>query len=151
MVERINVTGIVMQDVPTPITITTFYSGADKPEEIYPKNEGTPVFRDMLFSNIIARGATNAGSIVGLKEQPIENITFSNLHIEAQKTFGITNASGIVFLDSVIDTAKGPALTLKNTTGIEYERLRTRAPHKDTPLVQTEAPSDKRSGPASGQ
>lgn len=148
VVERINVSGIVMQDVPTPITITTFYSGADKPEEIYPKNEGTPVFRDMLFSNIIARGATNAGSIVGLKEQPIENITFSNIHIEAQKTFGITNASGIVFLDSVIDTAKGPALTLKNTTGVEYERLRTRAPHQDTPLVQTEEPSDKRSGPA---
>ncbi|MFT3782586.1 MAG: glycoside hydrolase family 28 protein [Nibricoccus sp.] len=138
VVERVNVSGIVMQDVPTPFIITTFYSGGDKPEDVFPKNEGTPVFRDMLFSNIIARGATSAGAIVGLKEQPIENITFSNIHVEAQKTFTITNASGVIFLDSVIDTAKGPALTLKNSTGIEHERLRTRVPHADTPLVQTE-------------
>ena len=52
----------LMQDVPHPFTITTFYSGKDKPEDVFSVNEGTPVFRDLLFSNITARGAKEANA-----------------------------------------------------------------------------------------
>ena len=138
VVEGICVNNIVMQDVPTPFTITSFYMGSDKPGDVYPVDEGTPVFRDMLFSNITARGATNAGSITGLREQAIQDVTFDNVHIQSKKGFAITNASGVVFLDSIIDTAAGPAVMLKNATDIDVARLRTRAPHQDAPLVQNE-------------
>jgi polygalacturonase len=138
VVEGICVNNIVMQDVPTPFTITSFYMGSDKPGDVYPVNEGTPVFRDMLFSNITARGATNAGLITGLREQAIQDVTFDNVHIQSKKGFAITNASGVVFLDSIIDTAAGPAVMLKNATDIDVARLRTRAPHQDAPLVQNE-------------
>jgi polygalacturonase len=136
VVEGISVSNIVMQDVPTPFTITSFYMGRDKPEDVYPVDEGTPVFRDMLFSNITARGATNAGAITGLREQAVEDLTFSNVHIQAKKGFAITNAKDVVFLDSIIDTASGPAVMLRNAAGIDVTRLRTRAPHQDAPLVQ---------------
>src|SRR6201999_1102662 len=69
VVEGITVNNIVMQDVANPFTITSFYMGNDKPTDVFPVDEGTPLFRDMLFSDITARGASSAGSITGLKER----------------------------------------------------------------------------------
>ena len=138
VVEGISVCNIVMQDVPNPFFISSFYAGSDKPEELRPVDEGTPTFRDMLFSHITARGAKNAGTLMGLREKTIENVTFSDIHIQAAQGFRVTNAKDISFLDSTIDTANGSALILKNATGIDTARLRTRAPHEGVPLVQTE-------------
>ena len=54
VVEGLVVSNIVMEDVPFPIHITMFYTRGDltKTESV---DEGTPAFRDMLFSNITAR------------------------------------------------------------------------------------------------
>lgn len=143
VVEGVVASNIVMQDVPTPFIITTFYSGSDKPDEVHPVNEGTPRYRNFLFSNITARGAKNAGAITGLREQPVEDITFSNVHIDAQTGFTVTNASDITFLDSVINTEKGPALLLRDSVRVEATRLSTRQPHADTPLIKTLSPATK--------
>ena len=142
VVEGVSAANIVMQDVPAPFVITTFYSGGDKPGEIHPVDEGTPRYRDFLFSNITARGAKSAGAITGLREMPVENITFSNVHVQAATGFTCTNARGISFQDVVIDTDRGPALILRNATEIDSARLRTRTPHEGTPLVKAEAPPD---------
>ena len=139
MVEGLSVSNIVMLDVPAPFTITTFYTGSDRPGDVHPADDGTPRYRDMLFSNITARGAKSAGSITGLREMPIENITFSNVHLNAATGFTCTNAKGVTFLDCVIDTAKGPALLVKDSADIDTARLKTTAPHDGVPLVQTEA------------
>ena len=40
------------------------------------------------------------------------------------------------FIDSIIDTVQGPALTLKNATGIDAARLHTRSPHEGVSVVQ---------------
>jgi len=137
VVEGLTVSNVVMQDVPKPFVITTFYMGGDKPDDVVPAGEGTPRYRDFLFSNITARGAKGeAGSITGLREMPIENIVFSNVRIQAAKGFTCTNAKGVVFDDVVIDTDAGPALIKKNSTEIETSRLRTNHPHEGTPLTQ---------------
>ena len=138
VVEGLSVSNIVMVDVPTPFVITTFYAGSDKPEDVHPADETTPRYRDMLFSNITARGAKSAGSITGLREMPIENITFSNVHLDAQTGFTVTNAKGVAFLDTVINTAKGPALILKSTAQIDRARLTTTSPHAGVSLVEGE-------------
>ncbi len=138
VVEGITADNLVMQDVPTPFLITMFYSGRDTPAETFPVDAGTPRFRDFLFSNITARGARVAGAITGLREMPVENVTFTNVHIQAGRGFTCTNARHVVFDDVVIDTAAGPALLLRDASGIETGRLRTLAPHPDTPLVKTE-------------
>ena len=67
VVEGLTVSNIVMQDVVSAFTITTFYMGRDKPEDVFPVDEGTPRFRDFHFSNITARGSRTAGQITGLK------------------------------------------------------------------------------------
>ena len=143
VVEGVSVSNLVMVDVPTPFVITTFYTGRDRPGDVHPVDEGTPRYRDMLFSNITARGAKVAGSITGLREMPIEQITFSNVHLEAQAGFTCTNANDIVFLDSVIDTAKGPALILNRATAVDSTRLKTTRPHEGTPLVAIVPPGNE--------
>jgi polygalacturonase len=135
VVEGLNVSNIVMHAVPTPFIITTFYTGSDTAEDEHAVDEGTPRYRNFMFSNISARGARIAGAITGLKEMPIENIIFSNVRIQAGKGFTCANARDITFLDTVIDTNSGPSLILKNSTEINTSGLRTRKPHKDIPLI----------------
>jgi polygalacturonase len=137
IVEELSVSNIVMQDVPHPFVVTTFYMGKDKPSDVYEVDEGTPRFRDFLFSNITARGAKDAGSITGLKEMPVENMTFDNVHVQAERGFTCTNAKEIVFQDVVIDTTSGPALLLKDCGTIDTARLKSRVPHDGTSLVET--------------
>jgi polygalacturonase len=136
VVEGLSVTNVVMQDVPTPFVITTFYVGADRPDERHPVNEGTPRCRDFHFSAITARGAKTAGVVTGLREMPVENLTFTNIQIAAETGFTLTNARDIAFRDVRIDTARGPTLRTENCTAIDTTRLTTGTPRTGTPLVQ---------------
>ncbi|MGA7236789.1 MAG: glycosyl hydrolase family 28 protein [Bryobacteraceae bacterium] len=106
VVEGLAVSNIVMQDVLSAFTVTTFYMGNDEPGDVFPVNDGAPRFRDFMFSNITARGSKTAGQITGLKEMPVEDITFSNVHVQAETGLTCTNAKDIFFRDVAIDTEK---------------------------------------------
>jgi hypothetical protein len=106
-------------------TITTFYMGSDKPDDIFPVNEGTPKFRDFHFSNITARGSATAGEVTGLREMPVEDITFSDVHIQAKTGMKISSAKNIVFRGVTIDTDSGPAIIMKDSTGIDTGALKS--------------------------
>jgi hypothetical protein len=108
-------------------TITTFYQGSDKPEDVFPVNEGTPKFRDFHFSNITARGSATAGEVTGLREMPVEDITFSDVHIQAKTGMKITNAKNIVFRGVTIDAGSGSAAILRNSTGIDTGGMKSEA------------------------
>jgi polygalacturonase len=136
VVEGLTVSNVVMQDVLSAFTITTFYMGSDKPGDTFPVNDGTPTFRDFLFSNITARGSKTAGQITGLKEMPVENITFSNVHVQAQTGMTCTNAKEIAFRDTSIDTEKASALSLTSCGQIDTSRFSTRKKHDGTPVIQ---------------
>jgi polygalacturonase len=135
VVEGLTVSNVVMQDVLSAFTITTFYMGSDKPDDVFPVNEGTPRFRDFLFTNITARGSKTAGQVTGLKELPVGDIIFNNVRIEAQTGMTVTNAKNVFFRDTIIDTEEGPALTVVNSTGLDTSRLQTLLPHAGVPLI----------------
>jgi polygalacturonase len=118
VVEGFNVANVVMQDVKSAFTITTFYQGTDKPGDVFPVNEGTPVFRDFHFTNITVRGGKSAGEITGLKEMPVGGFTFRDVHIQAQTGMKITNAKDVAFLDSSVEAKEGEAMTVVGSTGI---------------------------------
>jgi polygalacturonase len=118
VVEGFNAANIVMQDVKSAFTITTFYQGSDKPTDVFPVNEGTPLFRDFHFTNITARGSKSAGEITGLKEMPVGGFTFRDVHIQAQTGIKITNAKDVSFLDSSITVKDGEPWTISNSSGI---------------------------------
>ncbi|MGD0815272.1 MAG: glycoside hydrolase family 28 protein [Verrucomicrobiota bacterium] len=139
VVEAFTAANITMENVPHPFVITTFYMGKDKPGDQFAASEGTPRFRDFLFSNITARGASDAGSVTGLREMPVEDIVFSNVHIAAEKGFTCTNARRISFYDVEINPREGPALTLRNAAEVDTARLHSRTLAAETQLVQSAA------------
>ncbi len=140
VVEGLTVSNIVMENVNHPFLITTFYMNRNPNavDELVPKTDGTPLFRDFLFTNITARGAKDAGSITGLRELPIEGVQFSNIRIQSDTAFTVVNAKAIDFRDVIIDTKSGPSVTLHNTDAIDLTRLETRTPHDGTPLFQSQ-------------
>lgn len=121
VVEGLTASNIVMQNVRSAFTITTFYHGSDTAEDVFPVNEGTPRFRDFHFNNITARGSATAGEITGLREMPIEDITFNDVHIHSKTGMSITSARNIVFKDVTIATESGPPIKMKNAIEVEMK------------------------------
>ncbi len=136
VVEGVAVNNIVMQDVEEAFSLTMFYSGREGSEELRPAGEGTPRFRDIRISNITARGSKTAGSILGLKEMPIEAVSFSEVRIQAGKGFLCERAKDIEFHDVQIDTAQGPALTARDVDGLELKGFKTGTAHAGTPPIE---------------
>jgi polygalacturonase len=127
VVEGVSISNIVMEDVPHPFIITSFYAGKDTAADRFPVDEGTPRLREMLISNVSARGAVDAGAITGLQEMPISDVTFSNVHVRAKKGFTCTNASDVRFLDCVFDVESGAPLLSRNSSHVEAARLNSGA------------------------
>jgi len=127
-VEDIRVSNIMMTNIPRgPIYLNMFYTRA--PEE--PLSERTPAFRNLHFSNITVKGAPVAGYILGLPERPVENVTFTDINIEADTGFQCKDAEGISFHNVTINTKKGPALMCVNTQDLEIDGFRSATPHAE--------------------
>ena len=78
----------------------------------YPGNavtSRTPVYRDIAFSNLIAtvQSGRRAGLIWGLPEMAVTNVLLQQVHITADKPFGIYNAQNVRLVDSQIITPDG--------------------------------------------
>jgi len=114
VVEAVTADNIVMEDVGVPVSISMYYSGGAGADKAEAAGEGTPLFRDISLSNILARGAKTAGEILGLPEMPVEGVTLNNVKIAAQKGFSIEHARGIQFRDVRIEAKEGPAVLRKD-------------------------------------
>jgi polygalacturonase len=131
-IEDIRVSNIVMSNITrTPFDLNMFYERA--PAE--PVSERTPVLRNLHFSDIVVRGAPAAGYLLGLDEMPVDNVTFSNITIDADKGFSCSNAKNLAFHNVRIDTKKGPALLCENLEALEIDGVRTLTPHQDSTVV----------------
>jgi polygalacturonase len=119
VVERISASNIVMEDVQTPVSISMYYSGGAGEDRAVPVGEGTPLFRDISLSNILARGAKVAGEILGLPEMPVQSVTLDNVKIEGEKSFVIRHAKDIAFHRTRIEVKSGPPVVQNNVTGFE--------------------------------
>jgi polygalacturonase len=133
VIEDITVSNIVMNRVGAgPIHLDMFY---ERNIPAGPITEKTPAIRNLYFSNIIVRGAQTGGYILGIEEMPVENVSFSDIFIDAETGFTCKDVKGIVFRSVRIDTKKGQALTCENTERLELAGLATATPHEDAAVV----------------
>lgn len=87
-------------------------------------NEGTPVFRNMVFDNIICNGATKGVFIRGLSEMNIQNITISNSIITSNVGIELSEASDIKFKNvKIINNKTIPVVALQNSHNILMDNL----------------------------
>jgi len=162
LVEDMRVNNIIMQDVVCPFTINMFYfKNVNEPKE--PVNEGTPIFRNLHFSNITVKNADFAGFFAGLPELPVEGITLGNISIDTTQGrsrvdigkpegyshsaamakgyekiegFYCKNIKNIVFRNVQVNTKKDPAFIFENTEGLEIEGLKTGTIDANAPTIE---------------
>ncbi len=70
------------------------------PEEFrapVPPELGTPVFRNITVRNLTAKNSVSAGSLVGLPESPLRDVTLENVDIRAKNAFTVRNTTGLKF------------------------------------------------------
>lgn len=163
LVEQLQVNNIIMKDVMCPFTINMFYFQTvdNKKEKV---NEDTPVFRNIHFSNITVRGANYGGFFAGLAEMPLENISFDNVYIEADKGrlreksggteedynrvpvmadgyditegFFCRNVKNIRFNNVAVVTKKGPDFIFEDIEGLQIDGFNCGSKDPNAPAIE---------------
>ncbi|MBC7390556.1 MAG: T9SS type A sorting domain-containing protein [Opitutaceae bacterium] len=118
---HITYSNITMTGVTNPIFISSYYPSfpatptADTAQAII---STTPAWQNIILKNAVITGSPNAGTIWGLPEQSIVNVTFDNVQISATKGMKVNNASGVKFNCSSISVTSGNAITSTYNAGI---------------------------------
>ena len=87
-------------------------------------NEGTPVFRNMHFENIVCNGAEKAIFVRGLPEMPVENIRIENMVVKAEKGIELTDAKGITLNNiQLITDSKKPVVFIDNSSNLTFDKI----------------------------
>ena len=107
-------THLTMTNVTTPIQITAYYP--DVPADGDPAqavNSTTPDYHGIAISKVTATGASAAGQIVGVPEEPITGLTLTSVNI-AGKT-GVTVRNATVTTSSVTITPTSGSAWIKQS------------------------------------
>lgn len=87
-------------------------------------NEGTPVFRDMHFENIVCHGATKGVFVRGLPEMPVKNIVMERLFLQADKGVELIDASGIQIRKAQFVTKETkPVILVENGQQLTFDGI----------------------------
>ncbi len=119
-VHDIQYSDIVMKNVRRPFDINMLYNGnANTPTDVGPREasgqtNALPNFYDIHVTNLTVTRSPLAGRILGLPEQPANNITFTNVKIQANRGFLVQDGKNITFDNVQIDAAVGDPLVLDN-------------------------------------
>jgi polygalacturonase len=131
-VEDVRVSNIVMRDIKQEaITLNSFYT--DVPVE--PVSERTPRFRNIRISGVTAH-ADQAGTLLGLEEARLDDVTLTDIDIVANTGFVIKNANHVTLRSVRIHTATGPAIITERSNDVRLFDVGTLAPHAGTPAVE---------------
>ncbi|MFC4232825.1 glycoside hydrolase family 28 protein [Parasediminibacterium paludis] len=114
LMQNLSYSGITMTNVTYPIIIDLNYNGsAPYPADI-------PSVNGVTIDHLTVTGAKNAGSLVGLTNSILQNITLSNLNITAQTGLILTNGANINMSNYVINVASGKSIIATNATGTGF-------------------------------
>jgi hypothetical protein len=120
------------------IILNLFYSNV--PQE--PVTERTPIFRNIHISGMTGSEVKSAGSILGIPEMPISNISIEDVNIQAESGFRIQDARDIQLRNVCIDTKTGAVLQTRNSSELYLSNIRTSSPLAEASLLVMENVSD---------
>jgi polygalacturonase len=133
VVEEIRVDNIVMNNIQKDAFIfDLFYRPA--PDE--PASERTPAFRNIHISNVTGNNIKRIGYIAGLKEMPVEEISFSNINMVAQTGFRVQTATNIQFHNVDFAVEKGASIAIEGSKDIVLDNVRTKAPLANQAIIE---------------
>lgn len=133
VVEEIRVNNIIMNDIQRNAFIfDLFYDKLSTPE---PVTERTPVFRNIHLSDITGSNIEQIGYITGIEEMPVDEISFSNINMEAKKGFKSETATNIRFHNVDFSVRQGTAWEFSNCKNIILDNVRSKNPLSAQPIV----------------
>jgi polygalacturonase len=114
LVQNVTFDQITMTGVQHPLWITSYYLNGTATDPSDPSRDHgqpvtstTPFWQNITFSNITATGASNVGTLYGLPEAPLSNITLTNVNISASSRMKVYHAQNVQFVHSTL-TPSGP-------------------------------------------
>jgi polygalacturonase len=112
MVQNVTFDQITMTNVQHPLWITSYYLNGTATDPSDPSQDHgqpvtstTPFWQNITFSNITATGASNVGTLYGLPEAPLSNITLTNVNISATSKMKVYHAQNVQFANSTLTPA----------------------------------------------
>ena len=129
VVERIYARNIYMKDIAGEAIFFDMYYfvkfATDGERDMRPEvNEGTPVFRDMVFEHIVCQGAKKGIFIRGLPEMPISNISIRNSVLSTESGAELIDAEGIRIESTQLNTSgPSPIVTIDNSRSVTIDGL----------------------------
>ena len=114
LVEDVTYSDITMKDVKIPLNITAYYPKVPAADTAQAVARDTPRYRRIRISNLSATSPSSAGLIVGLPEQPVEDLQLENVHLSAPQGLAVRNARGITFKKVTIQVQRGEPVRLEN-------------------------------------
>jgi polygalacturonase len=115
LLQNVTYENLTMNAVKNPVYIIDWYPERNAPkdpatEKPEPLGSLTPLNQNITIRNVTATNCPTAGTIRGLPEAPVTNLTFSNVTISAKSGMKITFAKGVRFEHSKLTIEKGPRL-----------------------------------------
>lgn len=133
VVEEIRVDNIIMNNIQRNAFIFDLFY--DRLSTIEPVTERTPTFRNIHLSNITGSDIEQIGYISGIEEMPVDEISFSNINLEARKGFKAEIATNIRFYNVDFSVKEGPSWDFKNCRNIILNDVRSKKPIPGQPVV----------------
>jgi len=132
IVEDIRVSNIVMRNIQLEaITLNLFYTKV--PAE--PASDRTPIFRNIHISNMTGVDIAAAGTILGIPEMPVSDLSFTDIDLKAKTGFVISDATNIRLSGVTVSAEKGPAFLLERVNEAQLLALKTNKPLADAPVL----------------
>jgi len=132
VVENISVSNIVVRNIlKEAITLNLMYTKT----VVEPLSERTPQFKNIHFSNI-SGDAKQAITIIGLEEEPVQNITFSGIYLETTTGILISRADDLSFHHITILNKSGPSILISDSRNIEIDGFRNILPLEKEIVIQ---------------
>ncbi len=106
---------LTIDTVKNPIYINDYYPERNAPKDPAnatnaPVTERTPVNTHILIANVSITNCPNGGTLHGVPEMPISDVTFSNVTISAKTGMKIYYANNVKFINSKITADSGKNL-----------------------------------------
>lgn len=83
--------------------------------EPVPKERGIPTFRNIRVRNVTGKNVKRAIQAEGLRENPLQQFSFENIHISAKEAGTIRYAENWTFGNVVIETPKGRRVQVRRS------------------------------------
>lgn len=136
VVENIFISDIHMTDIPTyAISFNLYYGGQSVSEmlesgeqetfaQAEPVTEKTPQFKNIFIKKVTVKGAKQAVFLQGLPEMNVENVSFTDVLIEADNGFSVIDATGIILENVEFITRNKTAFEFFNCKNVKFTNVR---------------------------